>query len=534
MERRNHMQNDMHLTQLASVGQIAAGIAHEVKNPLTAVKGFLQLLKEKNDANYIDIAQSELENAIDILQNLLQVSKPDLDNEPTEPIDLTVELESIIQLFQDQFYRVHLQRELRDSGNFIYGRRNQLKKMFFNLIKNAFEAIPDKGTVTIGHQASDNHITVYIEDTGSGIPKEKLSQLGTPFFSTKENGTGMGLTLVFSVAYQHKGEISVKSEEGEGTRFTIVFPKGTGNTGIKEVNRLDLETFKGGNLSEFFIYNRDMFEQRLLSEAVTVRDKINEILDIGNINLLDNAHKLVLYIVQGKEYEVVSFAKAEGITWAKHSLTLAFKLEWIQAVRRVMWEFLYNYDRINGHTTNKEQFYGLEKQINELMDLFLSHFFMNYSQFKDDLIRTQKEMVMELSVPSIPLSQSISILPLIGSIDNVRYDIMEEKILDQIGKENIQTLVIDLSGVVGIEAEAVHRLINLIDGIKMMGCKTIITGLRPEIVKMMIRNGLSFESKAVTKGTLQQALADYLAHSKLGGQQDQELLPPSSGAALNL
>lgn len=141
---------------------------------------------------------------------------------------------------------------------------------------------------------------------------------------------------------------------------------------------------------------------------------------------------------------------------------------------------------------------------------------------------------MELSVPSIPLSQSISILPLIGSIDNVRYDIMEEKILDQIGKENIQTLVIDLSGVVGIEAEAVHRLINLIDGIKMMGCKTIITGLRPEIVKMMIRNGLSFESKAVTKGTLQQALADYLAHSKLGGQQDQELLPPSSGAALNL
>ncbi len=68
----------------------------------------------------------------------------------------------------------------------------------------------------------------------------------------------------------------------------------------------------------------------------------------------------------------------------------------------------------------------------------------------------------------------------------------------------------------------------------MMGCKTIITGLRPEIVKMMIRNGLSFESKAVTKGTLQQALADYLTHSKLGGRQDRELLPPSSGAALNL
>lgn len=530
VERRNNLQNDMHLTQLASVGQIAAGIAHEVKNPLTAVKGFLQLLKEKNDDTYIDIAQSELENAIDILQNLLQVSRPDLDNESAEPIDLTVELESIIQLFQDQFYRVDLRRDLRDPGNFIYGRRNQLKKMFFNLIKNAFEAIPEKGTITIGHQASEHKVTVYIEDTGSGIPEEKLNRLGTPFFSTKENGTGMGLTLVFSVAYQHNGEISVKSEEGKGTRFTIVFPKNTGSHRQKEVNLLDLDTSKGNSLTEFFSENRDKFEQRLLTEAVTVKDKINEILDVGNINLLDNAHKLVLYIVEGKEYEVVSFAKTEGITWAKHSLTLAFKLEWIQAVRRVMWDFLYNFDRVNGKTTNKEQFYGLEKQINALMDLFLSHFFMSYSQFKDDLIRTQKEMVMELSVPFIPLSQSISILPLIGSIDHVRSDIMEEKVLDQIGKENIQMLIIDLSGVIDIEADAIQRLISLIDGIKMMGCKTVITGLRPEIVKMMIRNGLSFDAKAVTKGTLQQALADYLAKTKRSAYQDHELLPPSATA----
>ncbi|GIO30475.1 hypothetical protein J2TS6_16160 [Paenibacillus albilobatus] len=534
MERYHSQQKeDMHLTQLASVGQIAAGIAHEVKNPLTAVKGFLQLLKEKNDESYIDIAQSELENAIEILQNLLQVSKPDLENESTEPIDLTVELESIIQLFQDQFYRVEVLMDLRDPGNFISGRRNQLKKMFFNLIKNAFEAIPDQGTIKIGHHASEDEISVYIEDTGSGIPQEKLDMLGTPFFSTKENGTGMGLTLVFSVAYQHNGVVSVKSEEGVGTRFTIVFPKETSTKSKKEVNRLELDTFKGVNLTDFFRHNRDMFEQRLQIEAVTVKDKINEILEIGNINLLDNAHKLVLYIVEGKEYEVISFAKAEGITWAKHSLTLAFKLEWIQAVRRVMWDFLYNYDRINGKTSSKEDFYGLEKQINELLDLFLSHFFMSYSQFKDNLIRSQREMVMELSVPFIPLSQSISILPLIGSIDNIRSDIMEEKVIDQIGRENIQMLIIDLSGVIGIEPEVIHRLINLIDGIKMMGCKTIITGLRPETVKMMIRNGLSFEAKAVTKGTLQQALADYLANSMRDIHSNHEMLPPS-GTALSM
>ncbi|MBB6634247.1 ATP-binding protein [Cohnella thailandensis] len=504
----DNKRNETHLSHLASVGQIAAGIAHEVKNPLTAVKGFLQLLKERNEIKYIEIAESELGNAIDILQNLLHVSKPDLEDEPYVSIDLTVELESLTQLFQDQMYRVAVHKDLRDPGSYIFGKRNQLKKVFFNLLKNAFEAIPEKGSIHIEHLSTENEVIVRIRDTGVGIPQEKLNMLGTPFFTTKENGTGMGLTLVFSVIYQHNGSIDVQSAENAGTQFTIAFPKGTRSMKLKEVVYLELEA--ATDLKDFFIANRNHFEQRLLLEAVNVRDKIDEILAIGNIDLLDNAHKLVLFIIEGKEYEVIAFAKQEGVTWAKHSLTLAFKLEWIQAVRRVLWDFLYNYDRMSDRNDDKEHYYSLEKSINQLIDLFLNQFFISYSQFKDDLIRAQREMVADLSVPIIPLTRTTSILPLIGTIDGFRANAIEDKIIAQIGHDRIETLIVDLSGVIEMAPDVVKQLINVFDGIQMMGCRPIVTGLRPEIVKMMIRSGLSFEQKAETKGTLQQALVDHL------------------------
>ncbi|WP_238403114.1 ATP-binding protein [Paenibacillus mesophilus] len=512
-EAHRSPRNEAHISQLASVGQIAAGIAHEVRNPLTAVKGFLQLLKERKEEHYIEVAQAELENAIGILQNLLNVSKPDLEDEPFESIDLTAELELLMQLFQDQFYRVELVKSFQDPGTYISGRKNQLKKAFFNLLKNAFEAIPGKGRIVVGHSASDGRVTVYIQDSGTGIPKQKMNMLGTPFFTTKQNGTGMGLTLVFSVIYQHNGFIQVESDEKTGTRFTITFPVAAHSKKYKEVVRLQLQSTEQMDLKQYFRTNRKAFEEQLLTEAVNVRDKIDEILRVGNINLLDNAYKLVIFIVEGREHEVISFAKTEGVTWAKHSLTLAFKLEWLQAVRRVLWSFLYNYDLMSGTISDKEHFFNLEKRINELMDLFVNHLFISYSQFKDDLIRAQREMMDDLSVPIIPFTPSISILPLIGTIDTERSLTIEDKVITQIGTAHIETLIIDLSGVLEVEPDVIRRLIGVIDGVRMMGCQCIITGFRPGFVKMMVRTGLTFENKAVTKATLQQALADVIFKS---------------------
>jgi anti-anti-sigma regulatory factor/two-component sensor histidine kinase len=507
-------QSEKHLTQLASVGQIAAGIAHEVRNPLTAVKGFLQLLEHDSNPEYINIAQLELENALSTLNDLLQVSKPDQENEEPQMFLIAVELESILNLFQDKIYDIQIHTSYYDTTTAIYGKKNQFKKAFFNLIKNALESMNEIGELSISHFAEGDEIVVCIEDTGIGIPKEKLSLLGTPFYSTKDLGTGMGLTQVFSVVYQHGGRINVESEENKGTKFSLRIPIGN-DPKRKGVKKLDLTYEETLSIREFFHANKDIFEKRLLEEAINVKDKIDEIHRIGNINLLSNAHKLVLLIVEEREHELISFAKQEGIAWAKYSITIAFKLEWIQAIRRTVWDFLYNFDLNNNNDHSPEFYFTLEKNINRQFDHFLTSFFIQYTKYKDELLDAQRKLLENLSVPIIPISKDISIIPLIGAIDSFRANTIEDKIITEIGNSHIQTLILDLSGVAVMEVEVIKHLIRVINGISMMGCKTVITGLRPEIVKLVINSGISFEHVAELKGTLQVALSDYLGGNTL-------------------
>ncbi|MEM5008776.1 ATP-binding protein [Priestia megaterium] len=210
--------------KLSAIGQIAAGIAHEVKNPLTTVKGFLQLLKESRPHTYLDIMETELEKAFNTLQNLLQVSKPDLDDEPFVPIDICKELASLLFLFQGRLYNVEIEMDAIDSKRLIIGKRNLLLKALFNLIKNALEAVEDKGKIKIEHYFDEGYIHIKVSDTGVGIPEEQLKQLGNPFFSTKNEGTGLGLTQVFATIREHRGTISVQSIVGKGTTFHIKLP----------------------------------------------------------------------------------------------------------------------------------------------------------------------------------------------------------------------------------------------------------------------------------------------------------------------
>lgn len=267
-----------------------------------------------------------------------------------------------------------------------------------------------------------------------------------------------------------------------------------------------LESYK---LLEFIQENKDNFEDSLLNEAFNVKEKIEEILTVGNIDLINNAHMLIQYIIEDKEQELQSFAKQEGIAWATHAIPLSFKLEWVQAIRRTLWKFLQEYNEV----TNKvltEEFFSVEKQVNTQVDSFLNGFFITYSQYKDSLIMAQKELVENLSVPIIPITPTISILPLIGAVDLYRTNILEEKVLIEIGKTRIQTLIMDLSGIMKMEPEVIDHLMRIIDGTSLMGCDTVITGLRAEVVTNMISVGMRLNEKAQTLGTLQQALNKYL------------------------
>jgi rsbT co-antagonist protein RsbR len=268
---------------------------------------------------------------------------------------------------------------------------------------------------------------------------------------------------------------------------------------------------KSEEIHKFLEINRSLFEEKLLSFAVNVRDKINEIHLIGNINLLDNAHQLVLLVVDQKEQEVKAFAKKEGMVWAKHRMALSFKLEWIMAIRKTFWEFLHRFD-LENNITNKtsDVFYTETSKYNELIDSFTNGFFISYSNYKDELIEKQQKLVNNLSAPIIPITPDVSILPLIGTIDTRRANIIEEKVLSEVGRLRIQTLIIDLSGIAEMDNESIKLFLKLLDGVTMMGSKLVITGLRPEIVRSMINIDVEFGSKANTKASLQKALQDYL------------------------
>ncbi|SEQ57180.1 Anti-anti-sigma regulatory factor (antagonist of anti-sigma factor) [Virgibacillus subterraneus] len=273
---------------------------------------------------------------------------------------------------------------------------------------------------------------------------------------------------------------------------------------------MELAYEEGQPIRQFLIDNRQVFEDQLLTEAKTVRDKIEEIQLIGNINLLENAHKLVLFVVDEKQDEVVNFARQEGIVWAKHSLTLALKIEWIQAIRRTLWDFLYQYDKFNEKVSSREEFYYMESRINDLIDKFLNGFFINYSSFKDKLIEDQRKLVENLSAPIIPITSKISILPIIGTMDRYRATIIEEKVLLEIGQRHVQKLIMDFSGIAEMETEVMQLFLKLLDGISMMGCEAVITGLRPDIVRNMVDLEVEFGQHFETKGSLQQALDGYL------------------------
>lgn len=499
--------SDKTISRLASIGQIAAGIAHEVRNPLTAVKGFLQLMQKESPHAYLDIAGTELDRAIDTLQDLLQVSKPDLEDEAYVTLNLCSELESLLYLFQDQVYQVKIVKNFKDTEVTISGKRNQLKKAFFNLIKNAFESIRDKGVITVEHYLSGEYVLLSIIDTGVGIPEEKLEMLGTPFFTTKDNGTGMGLTQVFSAIYQHGATIDVKSKIGVGTTFTIKFPlqkkRIFGVRKLDQVKYVENQSFK-----EFLLHNQERFNQLVELEAQTAFDYMsNHTGKVDKQTVWDGLRKLAMMLVEDRQHEMVLFAKEGGKEGAKTGHPLILILELLHAFRHVYWEFLYNYHK--NVELETEEFFQVERLTNITLDTYITHYFTSYMEYKEELLRAQREIIDDLTVSIIPLSSTMAVLPIVGTMDTYRAKKIQEKALLQISELKLQRIIIDLSGVAYMDTAVVGHLFRIVEGIGLLGCKAIVTGIRPEIANTMIEMGIKMTEKLETKGSLQQALEDY-------------------------
>ncbi|MHA6251787.1 STAS domain-containing protein [Oceanobacillus sp. CAU 1775] len=263
-------------------------------------------------------------------------------------------------------------------------------------------------------------------------------------------------------------------------------------------------------IEAFIQNNTEEFQSILLSAAGNKNAEIKRILEAGNIDLLKNAEQIAFYVLGDRREELISFAEVEGIAWAKHSLTLAFKLEWIHAIRRTLWTLLSNHRLTNIDDSTVEQFYQLEKKINDGIDEFLNSFFISYSKYKDELLMTERKLVEHLTVPIMPVTSSVVVLPLIGEFDTYRMSIIEEKIFNEISRLKIELLFIDLSGMPDIDEFIISNFEKVLVGIKMMGSKAVLTGLRPKLAKRIAALGMQEMVHIETKATLQQALREYL------------------------
>jgi PAS domain S-box-containing protein len=212
--------------KLALLGQMAAGIAHEIRNPLTSIKGFIQLFKiEHHREEYYDIVLSELDRINNIVGEFLVLAKPTAAVFAEKDVkDLIKDVVTLINT-QSILNNVQIFVEFECDLPKISCEENQLKQVFLNILKNSIEAMPHGGNIDVKVKAKDeDKILIQIIDQGVGIPKERIPTLGEPFYTTKEKGTGLGLMTCYKIIESHNGLLTISSEVNEGTTIEILLP----------------------------------------------------------------------------------------------------------------------------------------------------------------------------------------------------------------------------------------------------------------------------------------------------------------------
>ncbi|MBN2474421.1 MAG: cache domain-containing protein [Pirellulales bacterium] len=217
--------------KLASIGRLAAGVAHEINNPLTGVLTFAHLLREKEnldqqDKQDVDLIIHETTRASEIVRGLLDFAR----ERPAvkEAINVNDIIRRTIRLLGNQkaFQQIIIVEDIDEELPEVDGDVNQLQQVLLNLALNACEAMPGGGTLLISTSSDDDKVLVTVTDTGCGIQSKHLDRVFEPFFSTKPvgKGTGLGLSVSYGIIQQHGGSLEVESEEGKGATFTIVLP----------------------------------------------------------------------------------------------------------------------------------------------------------------------------------------------------------------------------------------------------------------------------------------------------------------------
>lgn len=238
---RNLMRKEiLRAEKLNTLGELAASIAHEIRNPLTVVKGFLQMMhkQEKGDNYYyLSLVLTELGRAEAIINDYLNFAKPQF--EKLEDAELAKIITEVSLLLEALAAKENVQINVKLEWEvFVKTDRNQLKQALVNIIKNAIEATDEGGEISIDQRTIGDESYITITDTGKGMDGEQIARLGTLFYTTKDKGTGLGTSVSIKIIEAMGGIISYKSELGEGTEVTIVLPsyKNTDFNNDKDLN----------------------------------------------------------------------------------------------------------------------------------------------------------------------------------------------------------------------------------------------------------------------------------------------------------
>ena len=219
--------------KMASIGLLAAGVAHEVNTPLTGISSFTQMLLDGADRDdprtaLLEKIESQTFRAAKIVNGLLNLSRPGTSSSERIEVDLNAVITDVYSLLEHQFEvgKIKVRKELAAGSAPVSGIEHQLQQVFLNLFLNARDAMPRGGWLTVTTRVSGNLVVAEIADTGSGIPSEHLARIYDPFFTTKSigRGTGLGLAITYGIVREHDGTILCDSAVGQGTRFTLSLP----------------------------------------------------------------------------------------------------------------------------------------------------------------------------------------------------------------------------------------------------------------------------------------------------------------------
>ena len=231
---RVHLEEQLQISEkMASIGLLAAGVAHEVNTPLTGISSFTQMLLDGADPGdpktvLLEKIEKQTFRAAKIVNGLLTLSRPGSGDAERTSVDLNAVVSDVFSLLEHQFEigSIKIRRELSAGPVVVPGIEHQLQQVFLNLFLNARDAMPRGGWLSVSTRIDGDTAIAEVADTGSGIPSEQLARIYDPFFTTKAigRGTGLGLSIIYGIVHEHQGSIRCDSAVGQGTRFTLSLP----------------------------------------------------------------------------------------------------------------------------------------------------------------------------------------------------------------------------------------------------------------------------------------------------------------------